>query len=382
MKTFYFTLLTTFFVLISCKSKQAQVVKLPPETIALKTYTLDEIESTPILLVENTAFLWKKQNEMTSDQVRDTQLLAKEYDDLESQQGHLEDQLKEHQKNFEVAMTHLTEEQKQNWNDSKKALQVIAECKAVLEKPEEYYTDLTNKYNSKSTAIDKKIKSIEKDLQAKQNIAEKTEEDLKAIKDLEDKKASFVKKKEEAKTEYDAIFNERQECPQKSAQAQAAYDSYQIETSEVYRNLKTAETQIKTEQERLPTVRQQLADRQKTLIEGIEKNVEFLEKPKSLTLKVIQGVMQVRLNWKLNATCSNCLESFSTEEGTIQNVNYKEEGGLLQFELKLDSTAYSFRLVRAPDDQYGHIFYNGDLTISYANGEVRYGVLKFLSGKF
>jgi hypothetical protein len=382
MKSISIIILSVSFILISCKSKQALVAKLPPQSISLQTYALKDIEISPILLVENTAFFWKKQGQMTSDQVRDTQLLAKEYDDLESQQGHLEDQLKSHQNDFEIALANLTSEQKLNWDNSKKALQIISECKLVLEKPEEYYTDLTNKFKLKNVAIDKKIKAIEKELQTKQEIIEKTDEDLKAIKDLEEKKASFIKKKEDTKTEYDAIYNERQECPNKVTQAQNEYDSYQIETSESYQKLKASETLIKSEQERIPNVRKEMADRQKSIIERIENNVEFLEKPKALTLKVSNGVVQVRLNWKINPSCSTCPDTYSTEDSTIQNVTYQEEGGVLHFELKFEESLYVFRLVRAPDDQYGHIFYNGDLTVTNTQGEIRYGVLKFLSGKF
>jgi hypothetical protein len=140
---------------------------------------------------------------------------------------------------------------------------------------------------------------------------------------------------------------------------------------------------VKAEEERIAIERQKLGDRGNELIKKLTENVDLMEKPGFLNIKALGDDVQIDLSWKLHQSCSECEESFSSDKKNIQNISYQEEGGVLKFELAEGVDTYLFRLVRAKEDEKDNrIFYNGDLTIKYGNGSLRYGVLKFVSGKY
>jgi chromosome segregation ATPase len=369
-----------FFLIVSCKAKQASVNKLPPHVIELKKYSVDTIRNESIRLVENTVFLWKQEGQMTDTQVRDIQLLSKDLEQLENDQKEIERPLNELKKIYDVEVAKLDEQQKQEWNSLPEKVATAQQTIDFNTGKLAAETDKLNAENANLNLINSQIADLNKSLEeekAKPEVSqEKISEISKKIDELQAKKVVSEKS-------IVSIQKKQKKYQDKLVDAQTEYDKYDKEKTETFKDVNTAYVQVKVEEDRLAVEKQKMSERGNELVKKLTENVDLMEKPSFLSIKVIEDSIQVDLSWKLHPDCSDCDESFSTEKNNIKNVSYQEEGGLLKFELTDQQDTYSFRMVRAKeDDKLGRIFYNGDLTVNYKDNTVRYGVLKFVSGKY
>jgi chromosome segregation ATPase len=331
-------------------------------------------------LVENTVFLWKPEGQMTAAQVRDIQRLSKELAQLEDDQREVEKPLNELRKVYDVEVAKLDEQRRQEWS-------ALPEKVATAQETIDFNQGKLNAENDKLVAENTKYNAINIELaELNRSLEEekaKIDVNQEKLNELNQRIAELEVNKVASEKAIVAINKKQKKYEDKLIEARAEYAKYQEEKTVNFKDVNAVYVQMKQEEERIAVEKQKLSERGNELINKLTQNVDLIEKPSFLNIKVVNDLIQVDLAWKIHQNCSECEENFSTEKNNVQNVFYQEDGGLLKFEVLDAEGIYSFRLVRAQDeDKLGRIFYNGDLTVEYTNGSIRYGVLKFVSGKF
>jgi chromosome segregation ATPase len=371
--------LALFCVIVSCKAKEANVTKLPPQTIELKKYSLDSIRKESLRLVENTVFLWKQEGQMTEAQVRDIQLLSKDLEQLEIDQKEIEKSLDESKSLYEAEVAKLNEQQKEEWN-------ALPEKVATAQQTIDFNAGKYNAEGEKLKVENAKLESINNQLTELNRSLEEERAKPDANQEKLANLSQQISEQEANKLATDkalvTVKKKQKKYEDKLKEAQAEYDKYQLEKTGTFKDVNAAYVQVKSEEDRISVEKQKLGERGNELVKKLTENVDLLEKPSFLSIKAIDEVVQVELLWKIHQSCSDCEENFSSEKNNIKSVVYQEDGGLLKFELLDGKDTYSFRLVRGNDEKDGRIFYNGDLTVVFGDGSIRYGVLKFVSGKY
>jgi chromosome segregation ATPase len=373
----YLSLITTVG-LVSCKAKQALVDKLPPPPVQVKKYPLSAFKNHNVNLTENLVFLWKKETEMTDSQVRDVQLLSKEKDQLESQQRELKINLNLLEKTYNAQVGNLNEQQKDEWinlPDKIEAQKTFVENtrKSNSEKIPILNLDL-EKENQKLVEINNNIDQANQELQVEEG---KIEKDQNKINDLSKKIEELKITQATSQANILKINTKIKKLEDKLTNAQNELNELEAKKNEVYKDVSTAYDAKKTEEIRIAPELKNLSDRITLIVKKITENVDLLPTP-SVTLDIVENKINIQILWRIQEYCKDCETEFSTTKNTIESVHYEEEGGVVEFKLIDQKDTYSFHLVRIKDDDTtGKIFFGGDLTITYHDGQLRFGSLKF-----
>lgn len=382
-KTLQTILITLFlnlglaFIITSCKVKPAIVEKKPPQPVNVKVYPKSILKDKPINLNKNKSFLWKPEGQMNSDQVRDIQKISSDMDQLDEDQKEIEIPLEQLGVSYDEEFEKFNDEQKDYWN---RLPENISNTEVILIR-------FTDKYNTSKDNLEKEQSNLESLVQKRieldeilqeekskpapeQDKIKETEEQIALIKIEEEKSLKLIEKWSKDVDKYETKVRTTKE----------ELESYLHEKSTTYNIISKLDEDIKAEEERIAPIREEFNRRGSELIENLTKSVDLLEDPNYLQIKLVNEELQIDLNWKLKPKCVECSTFFSTTDGSIQNVKYIEKGGVLEFEITLDNEHYQFHFVRAgAQDKHRRLIYNGDLTITYANGSQRFGVLKFMS---
>lgn len=366
--------------LTSCKAKQAIVQKQPPTPVEIKKYPLASIKNQPIRLTDSTVFLWKKDSEMTAEHVSDVQLLSKEMDQLELAQRELEGPFNDLKQIYETEVAQLDETQKQEWNALPDKIETSRSTKQNYEEKLPQLSANLEIENQKLTTINKNLEELSLELENEKN---KTDRNADNIEKLTQKIADLQKDKVSSENKITKISLKIKNLQDNLANTQTELNELETKKSTHYKDVGIAYDIMKKEERQIAPEKQVLGEKGNALIQKLVENVDLLEKPSFLNIKVIDEKINVELAWKLYSDCNDCDETFSSDKNNIQNLSYQEAGGLLEFNLMDQSDVYAFRLVRSKDtDATGRIFYGGDLTITDSHGQKRFGVLKFSSSKY
>lgn len=368
--------------LFSCKAKQTEVIKLPPYPIQLKKFPLEAIEKSSIRLSENTIFLWKKEDEMTESQVRDVQLLSQELDLLEKEQKELEATLNQLKLAYESEVAQLDPKQQEEWNALPEALSTAKETLDFNTNNFNLATEARATEVSKLNEITHQITLVNEELDAEKAKPDANQEKINELaQKLNELSATKVK------IEKNIANYEKKQKRYKDLMESAQNDYNRLSTAKetTFSKVNAAHELVLNEEIRIAPEKKRMNDHGNDLVKKLTENVDILEKPSYLLIKVVQHQLKVEISWKIHNDCTECQEVFSTENGTIQNVNYQEDGGLLKFDLQANDGVYSFRLVRGINkNQQDRISFNGDIEISYTDQTKakRFGALKFLDSKY
>jgi chromosome segregation ATPase len=317
---------------------------------------------------------------MSDRQVYEIQLLSKDLEQLELDQRMLEKPLKELQNKYNVEVEKLDADQKQEWSALPEKVATAQETINFNINRLAAESKKLDLENNNLLEINNHILELKKSFEVEKSKPEIDQEQLSRI---SGQIAQLESEKNTSETNIINIKKKQKKIEDKLSEAQAEFSRYEDEKNIQFKTVNTAYIAVKSEEERIASENLKLSDRGNELVKKLNENVDLQEKPVFLNIKVVEDMIQVDLSWKIHLDCSDCETKFSLENNNIKNIFYQEEGGLLKFDLIDLRGIYSFRLVRSKDDgATNRINYNGDLTVKNSDGSVRYGVLKFVDGKF
>lgn len=371
-----------FFLLSACNVKKVKVEKAPPMPIKVKSYSIQSLQDNPILLNDNAAFLWKTEGDLT-EQVKTVQLLSAEIDRINKQIKDLEKPLKNLKSQYDQELSHFDDTQKDQWE--KLPTLEIRTQNSINSNTQKYNTEKQNLFNEYQNLsqivvqIDNHQKSIE-DEKAKPTPSKEIIDNLqKELGDLTKAKADSLQKIEASKKNLDGFTD-------KITKANEVLSKIQSDKEGIFKTIYSLHTQIAAEEARIATPKDVLTTQNNENIGKLRDNIDSLESPSKLEILAINNTVQIKLDWVIDPNCSDCLNSFSTEAGTIKNLTYTEEGGVVDFEFEYANNHYTVHIVRSGTTSEegvasSPVAFGGDFTVKYQNNQTRKKILKLLSGK-
>lgn len=374
----------TFLILgflISCNGKKVKVEKLPPLPLQVKTYSILSLQENPILLNDNTSFLWKNDGNL-KDQVKTVQILSSEIEHINKKIKEVEKPLNILKKYYQDEISQLNDSQKNQWeklptleirtqNSLNSNLQKFNNEKQTLFNEYENFSQIIGRIDSQKKLLDEELSKPTPDKDILENLN-------KSLTDLNIEKNKSLQKIESLKKNLDTI-NE------KITKANEVLNQIQTDKTGPFKKVFELLQQIKIEEERINPEKETLTKESNEKISLLRDQIDPMESPSKLVIYADQNQVQIKLDWIVDPNCLDCQNSFSTEDGTIKNLVYMEKGGVLDFEFKYSNFNFTVHLVRSEvksdEDDSSRIAYSGDFIRSEDNKLFRKGVLKLLSGK-
>jgi hypothetical protein len=338
--------------LASCgKAKQAQATKDPLRSVPVRTF--ERLTSERKLKLSNaTVFLWRE--DLTSEQVRTVALLPGKMAKIRKGVAGMQQQLERLEKT-----PGMTEEQKQEM--SRETLKLEKKIKLGNKKIASASAELTES-KARKEELEKQKQEMAQNGAKAEDLAEMDLAIAEAQKKIEEQSASLAKTEEET-------AQLQQQLGQMSSQT-AARES-DMERLQVQKG--SLKLDIQAHQESFMQ-----------LLDQFNSTVFWFDTFSGVELGAKEdGALIVNIDqWDMKD--GRGAQKYTTEDGSIRNVSYVEEGGVYSFDVLVFTDAarnvvqetYTFKLTRSKykdSDEGDWIYFGGELTKTTSDHRVRKG---------